>query len=453
MLVVLSDLHLSEARSTQIGEMRFNRNLPAETYQAFFAEINQIALSKGINKVDFVLAGDILELSRSGFWLEGRDRPYLNNLSITTDSSAETTLMNIIKVIRTEERVAATIEAFSTLQDYFDCEVNLQYILGNHDRLVNATSAIRREVRKTFNLKGGDELFAHRFIFNDHQKQPLCLVRHGHEYDRMNFAIDLEKLDTIPTEIPEELYDSPCIGDIITIEFGAALQRYFVEMYGEDAIIADPILLTLYKRLMAFDDVRPTTALLPFLFSTPGVTDKQTWELMKPCLERVIGSIADNETIIKFIENSASLHKGQRVMFEGLIKSSLMKRGIPYWLVRQFMKGVSKQIKLDSQARWARKEALIRDPGSECRCVISGHTHVPETALISSRGGEERYYINTGTWRNIIPAAKDFEEFGMLEAMTKVIVFAPLENSASGKQPSWSFQYRSGVNFHDDINL
>jgi UDP-2,3-diacylglucosamine pyrophosphatase LpxH len=447
MLIVLSDLHLSEAQSTQVGGMRFNRNLPSETYQDYFTEINQIVLANKIKKVDFVLDGDILELTRSAFWLDGEDRPYMDNSAVTEGSDAEKTLLKIINAICAEEKVAETIHAFRKLESFFDCEINLHYLLGNHDRLVNTTPAVRRRVREAFGLAGDDALFDHRFIFKTPQDQPLCFVRHGHEYDRVNFSFNTDDLETIPTDFSEEVYGRPCLGDIITIEFGAALPRYFVEVYGEDAILKDPTLLALYKRLMAFDDVRPTTALLAYLFSMPEVKKRLTWEYMKPCIEKAFDTISDNEALSDLIQESDSLGKGQRLLLDGILDLDLLERGVPYWVVKQLMKNVSKQIKLKSQTRWAKREELINDPNSECRCVISGHTHFPEISLISARKGDEKYYINTGTWRNIIPATKNFKEFGMLEAMTKVVLFSHNEKNNSSQGSPWSFQYLSGVNY------
>lgn len=447
MLIVLSDLHLSEAQSTQIDGIKFNRNLPPETYQAYFSELNREASIRGIKKIDFVLAGDILDLSRSAFWLDGLDRPYLDNQSVIDGSSSERTILDIIDAICTEERVAETIHSFRNLKDHFGCEVTLHYILGNHDRLANATPAIRHKVREVFGLDGSDALFGHRFIFKDAQDQPFCLVRHGHEYDPMNFAISTHDLETIPTDFPEDVYGKPCVGDMITIEFGAALPRYFVDTYGGDAILHDPTLLALYKRLMAFDDVRPTTALLAYLFSTPEVKKRRTWELMAPCLEKALDAISENEALEDLIQESASLRRSQRLLLEGILNTDLLNQGIPYWMVRQLMKSVSKQIKLSSQTRWAKREALIQDPDSGCKCVISGHTHFPEVSLMSAKKGNERYYINTGTWRNIIPATKNFKGFGMLEAMTKVIVFRSIEKTNPTGNSSWSFRYLSGVSF------
>jgi len=447
MLIVLSDLHFSEAQSTQIGDLRFNRNLSSEIYQDFFSEINQVVHANGIQKLDFVLAGDILELTRSGYWLDGEDRPYLDNRSVAERSGTEKTLLKIIDAIFSEEKVAETIHAFGNLQNFIDCEVSLHYILGNHDRLANATPAVRRRVRGIFGLAGDDALFEHTFIFGDEEDQPLCLVRHGHEYDRMNFSINTDGLEMIPTNFTEEVYGKPCLGDIITIEFGGALPRYFIETYGESAILNDPQLLALYKRLMAFDDVRPTTALLAYLFSMPDVKKRLTWELMKPSIEKALDTISDNRALSDLIQDSKSLSKGQRVLLDGILDLDLLEGGVPYWMVKQMIKNVSKQIKLKSQIRWAKREELIIDPNAGCKCVISGHTHFPEFSLISSRKGDEKYYINTGTWRNIIPATKNFKEFGMLEAMTRVFLFNGTERNHASQGSSWSFQYLSGVNF------
>jgi len=428
MLIVLSDLHLSEAQSTQIGGMRFNRNLPAETYQTYFTEINQAVLTNHIKEIDFVLAGDILELSRSAYWLKGSNRPYQDNDSITEGSGAERTLLKIIDAICAEERVAETIQSFRSLKDHFDCGVTLHYILGNHDRLVNATPAIRRKVREVFGLEGEDQLFEHRYLFKDAFGQPLCLVRHGHEYDPMNFAVNTHEMETIPMDFPEDVYGKPCLGDIVTIEIGAALPWYFVEEYGVEAILLDPTLMAVYERLMAFDDVRPT-------------------ELMKPCLEKALDTISENEVLSDMIQEASSLRKSQRLLLEGILDLDLINNGVSYWMVKQIMKKVSKKIKLNSQTRWAKREALLRNLDSGCKCVVSGHTHFPEVSLVSAVKGDEVYYINTGTWRNIIPATKNFKDFGMLESMTKVFIYAPSERDATAVESSWSFQYLSGVSF------
>jgi len=449
MLIVLSDLHFSETKSSQIGPHRFSRNLRPENYRAYFAEVNQFALANGIKKVDLVLAGDILEISRSAIWLEGEDRPYIDNDAVQPGSAAEATILKILHAIGEDKAVAGTLELFRDLHQLFDITVDLYLILGNHDRLVNATSRIRSTVREMFGLAGGDALFNHHLVLDDYLGNPFCLVRHGHEYDRTNFSIDVLAQDAIPTFIPESVYGLSSLGDITTIEFGASLPWLFVKTYGEEAILNDETLLALYQRLMEFDDVRPATAWLSFLFSTPGVDEKRTWELMKPCFTAIINNLSTNDQFLNTLKQSAALGFMARWLLMAIIRSGLIRRGVPYWLIKIIMSRVSNTITLQSQAEWASREELILDEDSGCKCVISGHTHFAELMLLSAKDGDERYYFNTGTWRNLIPATKGYEDFGRLKALTKVIVFYPLEKQPDTEDHIWAFHFLSGASFGD----
>ena len=449
MLIVLSDLHFTETESLQIGPHRFSRNLKADTYLAYFIEINKFALANSIQKVDLVLAGDILEISRSAIWLEDTNRPYIDNDAVEPGSNAEATILKIIQAIAEEERVSETLKLFINIQNYFDMPANLHLILGNHDRLANATPAIRLKVRELFGLQGGVELFNHHLILSDRSGKPFCLVRHGHEYDRTNFAIDVLEKDSISTFIPESIYGQSCLGDITTIEFGASLPWLFVKTYGKESILTDPTLLAIYQRLIEFDDVRPASAWLSYLFATPGVDERRTWELIKPCFTEIINTLSKHEQFMSTLKQTAAFGKLARWLLMGIIRSGLIKDGVPFWLVKLIMNRVSKTIKLESQAEWAKHEELILDEDSGCKCVISGHSHFAELALLSAKDGDERYYINTGTWRNYIPATRHYDHFGRLKSLTKVIVFYPMERVQEVNGRTWAFHYLSGASFGD----
>jgi UDP-2,3-diacylglucosamine pyrophosphatase LpxH len=449
MLIVLSDLHFSETKSSQIGTYRFSRNLRPENYRAYFAEVNQFALANEIKNIDLILAGDILEISRSAIWLEGEDRPYIDNNAVQPGSAAEATILKILHAIEEDGAVADTLKLFRNIQQHFEMTVKLYLILGNHDRLANATPRIRSTVREMFGLPGGDALFDHHLVFDDYLGKPFCLVRHGHEYDRTNFSMDVLAQDAIPTFIPESVYGLSSLGDITTIEFGASLPWLYIQTYGEEAILHDKTLLALYQRLMEFDDVRPATAWLSFLFSTPGVDEKHTWELMKPCFTAIINNLSTNDQFLNTLKQSAAMGFVARWFLMAIIRSGLFKNGVPYWLVKLIMSRVSNTITLQSQAEWAKREELILDEDSGCNCVISGHTHFAELALLSAKDGDERYYINSGTWRNLIPATKGYQDFGRLKALTKVIVFYPLEKQLGTEQSPWAFHFLSGASFGD----
>lgn len=453
MLIVLSDLHFSEAQSTKIGPYRFNRNLPPQAFLAYFSEINQIAKANQVNEIDLVLAGDILEISRSSIWLEGEQRPYVDYDDVHPNSTIEQIILKIIRAIANEAKVVETLTLFQNIQQYFDVDIHLHLILGNHDRLANATPKIRQEVREMFGLKGGTDLIAHHFIFKDDSGAPFCLIRHGHEYDPTNFAINVRNMETIPTDFPEEAYTQSVLGDITTIEFGASLSWLFLNEYGEDSILEDETLTALYQRLMEFDDVRPPSAWLAYLFSTPGVEKRKTWALLKPSFTKIINTLSEHDEFKKTLKQSAAMSKIIRVLLMALLKSGLFRNGVPYWLIRFIMNIVSKTIKHESQAKWAKREALIKEKSSSCKCVISGHSHFAEVSLISAKNGYERYYINTGTWRNVIPATKNYKDFGRLKALTKVILFKPFEKSDLADGRTWAFHFLSGVSYGEKRHI
>jgi len=449
MIVVLSDLHFAETKSSQIGSLRFSRNLPAKTYLAYFREVNKIALVNNVERIDLVLAGDILEISRSAIWLEHADRPYINNDAVEPGSEVEGTILDILHAIQEDEDVLGTLDLFKNIQRYFDVPVYLQLILGNHDRLANASPLIRKTTREMFGLEGGDALLDYYVVIKDNLGKPFCLIRHGHEYDRTNFPINVLAGRAIPTHIPAPIYGQSSLGDITTIEFGASLPWLFEKRYGEKAILNDATLLALYQRLMEFDDVRPPSAWLSYLFSTPGVDERRTWELIRPCFTDIINRLSRHEQFLTTLKQTAAVSILGRWLLQVLVQSGLIKSGVPYWLVKMIMSRVSKTIKLKSQAEWARREELVLDWNSGCKCVISGHSHFSEMALLSAQGGDERYYLNSGTWRNLIPAGKNFRQFGRMKAFTKVIVFYPMEKLEVVNGRTWAFHFTSGTSFGD----
>jgi UDP-2,3-diacylglucosamine pyrophosphatase LpxH len=447
MIVVLSDLHFTEAQSTRIGGFQYNRNIPYETFWGFFTEINNFALANGIRSLDMVLAGDILEINRSGIWFEGPDRPYIDCQDVHSKSSTEATLLKIIDAISQEENVRETLALFRNLKDQFDIPFRLHYLLGNHDRLLNATPAIRAKARALFGLDQDDSFFKRHLIFYQQDGKPFCLIRHGHIYDPINFSLRIDEMDEIPTEFPDDVYDHACLGDITTVEFGAALPHAFKETYGETEILKNKHLSALYQRLIEFDDVRPTQALLSYLFSTPGVKKRETWMLMKPCFVTIFQSLQNNHQFTKEISKLTVLPAWKKLLVMGLLNIGGMIRFVPYWVVKRLIKMVSKQIKRKSPVKWVKREALLSDTNSGLRCVISGHTHTPEVTLISAKHGEDRFYINTGTWRNKIPATKNFEKFSRVKSITKLIIFQPNENPDQSKTSDWSFHYLSGESY------
>ncbi|HBG59253.1 MAG TPA: hypothetical protein DDW97_00550, partial [Anaerolineaceae bacterium] len=112
----MSDLHLAEASSYALGDVKFDNNLPASVYRVYFNEIADFIHKNHIAKVDLVLAGDIFELTRSALWLENGLRPYIHLNEINAGSPMEARIAAILATIAQEERVAETLDIFHSLE-------------------------------------------------------------------------------------------------------------------------------------------------------------------------------------------------------------------------------------------------------------------------------------------------------------------------------------------------
>jgi hypothetical protein len=66
-------------------------------------------------------------------------------------------------------------------------------------------------------------------------------------------------------------YEAPPVDDFSAVEIVYKLPYMFVEHYGAQAILQDEKLLNLYHRLVEFQDVRPQSALINYIFNSPAL--------------------------------------------------------------------------------------------------------------------------------------------------------------------------------------
>jgi predicted phosphodiesterase len=94
----------------------------------------------------------------------------------------------------------------------------------------------------------------------------------------------------------------------------------------------------------------------------------------------------------------------------------------------------------------AQHEELLQE--KKVRLVIAGHTHEPQLCLIGSDPEADRFYINTGTWRNRIPSTPDERTFGRIQALTYVMLFSSAEDNRLGNKTRGTFDYWTGYTQH-----
>ena len=451
MLVIMSDTHFAEFFSNQLGEKTFNNNLPSIVFQNYFEELAVIARQHDIQKIDLVLAGDIFEITRTSLWLVDELRPYVNVKDVMEGSALEARLLEILDAIQNDSIVAEILDLFFHLRDILGVDVKIHFIPGNHDRLVNATPLLRKKVRAILGMPPSSETFPRVY----HHREGLShtvLVRHGHEYDSINFGMDIKHLDVIPRLIDSEAYEKPNLGDFITVDVAARLPIQFKLHYGTEKIVEDEVLGLIYERLVEFDNVRPATALMNFLLSTPGVARKEAWLKIAPVMTEMVNAWSTSDVLRLFAAEIRKQNAMIGFVLAWFIGSKMKIKKIPFWMVNSFLKIFARKIKLPSLVSRVQKEAVFSDPTSEINCLVMGHTHLPEVKLMKVINGREKYYINTGAWRKLLPATADLMNFGHLRTLTKAIIFDEDEHNAEyGEDAGWSFDFNSEIGYGYEV--
>jgi UDP-2,3-diacylglucosamine pyrophosphatase LpxH len=462
MIVVISDLHFEEEASDVVPgrggrpDVIFRRNLNARAYRNFIAAMAEQVERRKVKEFQLVIAGDLFDFSRTTLWFADELRPYVSLKEV--NSELEQKALRILNATAKEPDVKEALEVFQLLakgvyrttetagseERKFPADrIEILYFPGNHDRLSNATPAIRKRVRELLGLDGTAE-FPHYFLADD----PAVLIRHGHEYDNKNFAIDLEKPETIPLDVPEEGYSEANFGDFITIDVAVRLPYLFRRKYGDQAILDRPIMAKLYERLLQFDDVRPQSALFDYLLddSAGHYSAEEAWDRLVPVIQDILDEIHGQKFFRYWLGKRAKPWAPAELdAARGLLKlggwHNQASREAARKIAHFMMGGDTARPELMAQ-----REKVLQD--KKVRLVIAGHTHNPELCLIGSDPEADRFYINTGTWRNRIPSAPDERTFGRIKALTYVMLFSSAEDSRTGNNTLGTFDYWTGNTQH-----
>jgi UDP-2,3-diacylglucosamine pyrophosphatase LpxH len=453
MIAVISDLHFEEEASDVIRrngkEIVFRRNLDPKAYRSFIAQMANEARRRKAKRFELVIAGDLFDLSRTVLWFEDDLRPYVGLDEVSPE--LERKILKILEATAAEAPVQRILELFRLLSEGkyegydqrgrtwteqdFPCAAKITCLSGNHDRIANGTPAVRKRIHELIGGRG-DERFPHYALFED----PDVLIRHGHEYDSLNFALDLPSDKPIPLEVDEAGYSQANFGDFITIDVAVRLPYLFRKKYGDDQILRDLVLEPLYLRLLQFDDVRPQSALLDYMLDASGAdfSSEQAWERLVPVMQDLLADIHDNKFFRYWLSRRAKpWAPAELEIARGLLEMGGWRNRPAREAARQiahFMMGGEP----DRPERSAMREELIVN--NKVRLVVAGHTHSPEVCLIKSDESGNRFYINTGTWRDVIPSTPDRRTFGRLSALTYVTLYSKCEQDESRN----SFDYWTG---------
>lgn len=172
MIVVISDLHFEEEASDLIPgrdgrpDVIFRRNLNPRAYRNFIAQMAEQVARRKAKEFRLVIAGDLFDFSRTRLWFSDELRPYVSLDEVNEQLERKT--LGILNATAKEPSVKEALEVFPLLAkgryrtadaDDKECDfptdrIEIFYFPGNHDRLSNATPAIRKRVRELLGLNG-----------------------------------------------------------------------------------------------------------------------------------------------------------------------------------------------------------------------------------------------------------------------------------------------------------
>lgn len=401
MLVTISDLHLTDG-SNGVG-------LDPGALDMFAQRLADLALRaswradgryRPIDRIDLVLLGDVLDLTRSRRWLEGSTRPWSE---LHSPSLLETTSLIVDDILHRNDAALRTLRALGTEgvirlpqataagtpipgNDGLPVPVIIHYMVGNSDWLLHVRG-------------GGYDLLRQRIchamgLINEH-KQPFpheaaesedlldalrrhsTLARHGDIFDPIHCGDDR---------------DAASLGDAIAIEL---IEKFLIEFEDKFADELSPSVLAAVREL---DHFRPLVLAAVYL---EGVLERNC---PKPALRKEIkhtwDSLVEELLGLSQIKLLTSLN-----LVDDLASALLFSRKVSLgWAtnIRHWLSGL-RGANDASYFQHALAEADYRN--RRAKHIVYGHTHHAETIPLDASYADgyvlQQTYFNAGTWRRV----------------------------------------------------
>jgi UDP-2,3-diacylglucosamine pyrophosphatase LpxH len=431
MLVVMSDLHFQDSINDAITDKNNNpitvdRNVSPDAFKGVFEEILTTAEINGAGELIIVLAGDIFDLNRSQRWLASEVRPYGEHTPDEWYPVAGAILKDIIK---SNEKTFSIFKEMARKKLKNGSQIVFKYLPGNHDRLINLHPELRKRAKAE--LLGQDNPDNSEFDHVYRSNEYGVLIRHGHEYDRSNFAGDIPEKGVF--NVDPAAYAQAPLGDYATIDIAAGLAFEYRKIL-EGKIKSDkPVHGSIYSKLLEFDDLRPQSDIVDFLQAKTG-EDIDVWESLTPVADKIVKKALDN----KFLRSKLGTW-GKILPLAKCLPAKL--------LPTKFILSLISSMHSDGPQPWqfAQREEILGT--SVGRYVVAGHTHSPcvEFLMYRDNDGKELFFFDTGTWRQQIRKCKADTTFARAKALTYVVFYSSQEDLHHTKgAKGYSFDYWSG---------
>ncbi len=372
MLVFLSDIHLTDGSS---GE-----TIHSGAFKKFTLYLTEMAETAKAKEVEIVLLGDVFDVIRSDHWLRSEIRPWSD--ANDKDGNEQTLQDYTTKIVsdicgqKDNEASIGHLKKFKEDMAQKGVGVDLTYIIGNHDWLINRYPETRERIADFLGMDDPPRLRDARFPTEHFWGEYKVIARHGDIYDPFNFDGDR---------------DASSLGDAIVIDLINGFPKKVENEIGPDT---DPQLIT---ELREIDNIRP---LVDIPLWIQGASRRARTSEIGERVKEVWNDLVDDFLDIDFVK---AHDKPWRIDIVDALQLGLQVSkylsfsDIDTLPLRKFQKTDDSYID-----RSFNEEKLKRN---EAEFVVYGHTHrhviEPLDRVPMTGKSLLKTYFNTGTWRKI----------------------------------------------------
>jgi hypothetical protein len=430
MLVIISDLHLTDGTSTA--------SIHPGTLHVFAQRLSEMAERASwradgrylpVDGIDLVLLGDVLDVLRSSRWLEAGVRPWDD---VHSPEVVETVSTIVDGILMHNEQPLAMLRALaddgaiqvpagdSRGQPLYQSEahvvpVRTHYMVGNCDWHLHIASPqydlLRQHVAHHLGLANRiDVPFPHDPQECDEllsvQRRHRVLARHGDVFDPLNFEGDR---------------DGSSLGDVIVVQLVNRFAREIEQQIGDG--LPEATLAALGE----IDNIRPILLAPVWL---DGLLQRTCACLAtRKRVKRIWDDLVDELLALPFVRQRDGWSPFD--MIDGLAAALKFSQRLSIgWSSRisawmQELRGARSQ----SYYQHALAEPDFRN--RRARHIVYGHTHEAESVPLDASYADNfvlnQMYFNAGTWRRVhrqTQLAPGEHEFIPMETMNYLSLFA-----------------------------
>jgi UDP-2,3-diacylglucosamine pyrophosphatase LpxH len=399
MIVCISDLHFRDEKKYTVNDHSTDGFLVKSLIPMI-----QDAKPK---KVTVLFVGDIVDINRSPYWVDGQSGGYTpwSNWRETLNAikPGAIAVNGDFKSVEFEKHILAVLERirsantanYELLHQFKDTEgplwkgeehkpeeIRFEFIPGNHDRLTQYSQATRAALIRHLFL---DDISETPFPWVKYDEEHRVFAFHGHVLTDMDFGGRSEQPDDYAVS---PWYMLPSLGDVATITFGV---RLYHDYNGDPNV---------QRMLAEIDLLRPQSAVLRWLLSRVEARPD-----IRKDLDNLVARLAQGFIDDPFVcWRLSSMEK---------LKIGIMKLLGKHKTIEGVMSLVNTLAGGDQSREEYTKEMVgkITSPKftnwynsryPEAPNIVTGHTHFPLiTPLLGDREGNPSapmHYFNSGTW-------------------------------------------------------